>query len=198
MIRSSLLIVFLSFLSLSVQATTVEINPGTCDLGVNCSTTPANPGNGDDYALFSPTLDGLALLYKAESSDTLSSTPVAELGSLASSYTTMFVFTTADEYTGAMITYDGGDSVDCSTNCYLVVKDGLAHDPSAYLFDLSLNPFNWDGVMKLNLTDFWPGGGSISHVAIYGEVSPVPVPAAVWLFGTALIGFIGMSRRTKV
>jgi hypothetical protein len=31
-----------------------------------------------------------------------------------------------------------------------------------------------------------------------GRVPPVPVPAAVWLFGTALIGFVGMSRRTKV
>ena len=30
------------------------------------------------------------------------------------------------------------------------------------------------------------------------SVSPVPVPAAVWLFGTALIGFVGMSRRRKV
>ena len=29
-------------------------------------------------------------------------------------------------------------------------------------------------------------------------VSPVPVPAAFWLFGTALIGFIGISRRTRV
>jgi len=29
-------------------------------------------------------------------------------------------------------------------------------------------------------------------------VSNVPVPAAFWLFGTALIGFIGISRRTKV
>ena len=29
-------------------------------------------------------------------------------------------------------------------------------------------------------------------------VSAVPVPAAVWLFGTALIGFVGMSRRTAV
>jgi hypothetical protein len=28
--------------------------------------------------------------------------------------------------------------------------------------------------------------------------SAVPVPAAVWLFGTALIGFIGMSRRKSV
>ncbi len=29
-------------------------------------------------------------------------------------------------------------------------------------------------------------------------VSPIPVPAAVWLFGTALIGFIGLSRRRKI
>ncbi len=29
-------------------------------------------------------------------------------------------------------------------------------------------------------------------------VSPVPVPAAFWLFGTALIGFVGISRRTKI
>jgi hypothetical protein len=29
-------------------------------------------------------------------------------------------------------------------------------------------------------------------------VSNVPVPAAVWLFGTALVGFIGVSRRRKV
>ena len=30
------------------------------------------------------------------------------------------------------------------------------------------------------------------------HVSPVPLPSAVWLFGSALIGFIGMSRRTRV
>ena len=29
-------------------------------------------------------------------------------------------------------------------------------------------------------------------------VSPVPVPAAFWLFGTALIGFVGLSRRTSL
>jgi len=40
-------------------------------------------------------------------------------------------------------------------------------------------------------------GGGFSHYTEFG-VSPVPVPAAVWLFGTALIGFIGMSRRTRV
>jgi len=29
-------------------------------------------------------------------------------------------------------------------------------------------------------------------------VSAVPVPAAIWLFGTALIGLVGFSRKTKV
>jgi hypothetical protein len=30
------------------------------------------------------------------------------------------------------------------------------------------------------------------------SVSAVPIPAAIWLFGTALVGFIGMSRSKKV
>ena len=41
-------------------------------------------------------------------------------------------------------------------------------------------------------------GTGLSHFTEFGTVSAVPVPAAVWLFGTALIGFIGFSRRTKV
>jgi hypothetical protein len=36
-----------------------------------------------------------------------------------------------------------------------------------------------------------------SHWTEYGVVSPVPVPAAVWLFGTALIGLVGFSKRRK-
>jgi hypothetical protein len=33
---------------------------------------------------------------------------------------------------------------------------------------------------------------------IRGQVNVIPVPAAFWLFGTALVGFIGFSRRRKV
>jgi hypothetical protein len=40
---------------------------------------------------------------------------------------------------------------------------------------------------------------TISNLAIVDNLpSPVPVPASIWLFGTALIGFIGISRRRKV
>ena len=41
-------------------------------------------------------------------------------------------------------------------------------------------------------------GAGFSHTSEFGKIPAVPVPAAAWLFGTALIGFIGMSRRTKV
>ena len=40
--------------------------------------------------------------------------------------------------------------------------------------------------------------GNQDNVTLNIAVSAVPVPAAVWLFGTALIGFVGMSRRTTV
>lgn len=39
-----------------------------------------------------------------------------------------------------------------------------------------------------------------SKTAVWSEseLSPVPMPSAFWLFGAALIGFVGMSRRTNV
>ena len=44
-----------------------------------------------------------------------------------------------------------------------------------------------------------PGDKALSHLTFYDSApSPIPVPAAFWLFGTALIGFIGISRRIKV
>jgi hypothetical protein len=43
-----------------------------------------------------------------------------------------------------------------------------------------------------------PYNGSKIGMDVRLEMSAVPVPAAVWLFGTALLGFIGISRKTKV
>ncbi len=42
------------------------------------------------------------------------------------------------------------------------------------------------------------GPGAVDFSEGFVNTSVVPVPAAFWLFGTALIGFIGISRRTKV
>jgi hypothetical protein len=48
-----------------------------------------------------------------------------------------------------------------------------------------------------NLDQFAPGGSSPNalDLLIYKDVSAVPVPAAVWLFGTALIGLVGFGKR---
>ena len=43
------------------------------------------------------------------------------------------------------------------------------------------------------------GTGTVSATTklVYAEFSPVPVPAAVWLFGSGLLGLIGVARRKK-
>lgn len=44
--------------------------------------------------------------------------------------------------------------------------------------------------------DFSPDGLRVTDAELV--LSPVPIPAAVWLFGTALIGLVGFSKRGKV
>ena len=41
-------------------------------------------------------------------------------------------------------------------------------------------------------------GGYDGKAVAAGDISAVPLSAAFWLFSSALIGFIGMSRRTLV
>jgi hypothetical protein len=80
--------------------------------------------------------------------------------------------------------------------------------PEYLMFDIALNVLDGvettfaDLIAALNSGTLRAG----IHVGSYASggsekfstVSAVPVPTAAWLFGTALIGFIGMARRTKV
>jgi len=38
----------------------------------------------------------------------------------------------------------------------------------------------------------------IDNVSIMADVNPIPIPAAVWLFGSGLIGLVGIARKRKV
>lgn len=40
-------------------------------------------------------------------------------------------------------------------------------------------------------------GGSQYLLSLTGTVSAVPVPAAIWLFGSGLLGLVGVARRRK-
>ena len=220
LLQTTLLVTTL--LTVCFQAQAVTVSPSDCDNdpngGWNCwvastSASNMNPGEikitntGNPAILnaFAPWIGGLEELYKANSNDEPSipdderPTPKSELGSLAGSYNTVFDWDMDDDLVGAKVTYKGGNFVDCKPDeCFLLVKDGN-QDPAAYLFDLALAPINWDGKMDLLLRGFWPGNGSISYLALYGNESPnpVPLPAGVWLFGTALIGLVGFGKRKK-
>jgi ABC-type antimicrobial peptide transport system permease subunit len=64
-----------------------------------------------------------------------------------------------------------------------------ADDTSATLQFLSLTG-------TLSLTEGW--GAALDNVSVLAvNPNPVPVPAAVWLFGTALIGLVGFGKRRK-
>ena len=94
----------------------------------------------------------------------------------------------------------GGDIHTGSTNeeAHYLVKIGggrLSYD--TFLFnnvgDLSLATIGlgWMGY----ISDFT--GNNFDVYRLSHQVSAVPVPAAFWLFGTALIGLVGISRRRK-
>jgi hypothetical protein len=190
MYRTITLFIITAFFSLSAQAITIDpANCGTTSASLTCWTTTENRNLGSSAAIetaFGVSFDtDLTLYYKDEVGG-------SEFGTFASSYSTSYA-NSANEPADADITYGSGASISCP-ECYLLVKDGN-NDPAQYLIRLS----GWNGTDMLELRNFWIGvQGGISHVQILGNVSPVPVPAAFWLFGTALIGFIGFSSRTKV
>jgi hypothetical protein len=93
----------------------------------------------------------------------------------------------------AEIKYTGG-AVITGNPIYLLVKDGN-HDPIWYIFDIS----SWNGTETINLQEFWPSGGAISHVDILtGNGTSVPdAGSTLALMGLALTG-LGLLRRKLV
>ena len=68
------------------------------------------------------------------------------------------------------------------------------------LNDLLINGDGWTLQTASDIND----NGQIVGSAIFGGqtraflLNPVPVPAAVWLFGSGLIGLIGLARKKEI
>jgi hypothetical protein len=95
--------------------------------------------------------------------------------------------------------------------------DGGGVGPGSGILDVISNPTaNWTTYNYTTFADASATGGitlqlnstcgadagcfadfSIDNVSISADVSAVPVPAAVWLFGSGLVGLIGIARRKK-
>ncbi len=60
-----------------------------------------------------------------------------------------------------------------------------------------MDPLDTDISVETYGLDRWYSGDWVG-VYLYREASPVPVPAAVWLFGSGLLGLIGYSKHKKL
>ena len=76
---------------------------------------------------------------------------------------------------------------------------GNVNDPTqkVFAYNFSLPPTN-SNVLSFAGTyaDIGPDGSALVW-AVRDHVSPVPLPAAVWLFGSALLGLTGLSRKQR-
>jgi hypothetical protein len=161
---------------------------GLCALlafGTQANALLVQPGNeiasgpetsNDEITKIVEEMTGVTECYKSDD-------PGIESGPLAGSYDTTFIPPGDPE--GADIVWTGPG---VATETYLLVKDGR-QDPAWYLFDLD----GWDGMETLELRNFWPAQGAISHVSLY--CTPVPEPSTILLLGAGLIGLTVYSRR---
>jgi hypothetical protein len=102
--------------------------------------------------------------YKDEPGD-------GESGSAMQWYSTNY----NQDLSGAEIVWDGATDHYITEPSYLLVRGrkqktalwvkGGKQKPVWYLFDIS----SWDGMATISLSEFWPGKGSISHIAIYTD-----------------------------
>ena len=72
---------------------------------------------------------------------------------------------------------------DAGSEVFLVTYDSYA--------DLLSNDFSASSFSQLNINANFSAGG------LAATVPPVPIPPALWLFGSGLIGLAGIARRKK-
>lgn len=87
---------------------------------------------------------------------------------------------------------EGEFTLNASDPLLVVLKEGKGDVYTWYYFE------NKTG----SLTGTWNtenpfGGKNLGTLAVYEIGTPVPVPAAVWLFGTGLLGLVGVARRSR-
>lgn len=181
----------------SASADTVVITPITQVQWSGTDNPSGNP-NASDIATIVGYSGTLYELYKQDVDG-------PETGSFAGSYETNF-FNDPDDPEDATIEFSGGASI-AGSPLYLLVKNGQGRNinPWWYVFDLLdlrnvevnggiVGNYSWNGTDTIQLENFWPAQGAISHVSIYGSDHQVPEPGILILLGLGMTA-VGVASR---
>lgn len=118
-------------------------------------------------------------------------------------WTSVQVGVMGNHYTSSAVTAIDGSTLDFSG--WVMNIGGADYDFGAtqgiatYAFDgsnFTLN-YHWDAAANNGGLGIGPLNVTVYDLYLAGTVETVPVPAAVWLFGSGLLGLIGVARRKK-
>lgn len=81
--------------------------------------------------------------------------------------------------------------------CYIITPYALDGDgETVFAYNaLNLAGNGFDTAIAASIGTYTPTNADATYAIWSPNVSPVPLPAAAWLFGTALIGLIGFAKR---
>jgi len=150
---------------------------GTMTFGLN-ATTPVSPAISP-ASIMDGWMDGTVTDSSGNGSATLGT------------FSTFAMYEALIDGTGQQQLAPAGSSVTCSS--------GGGGCSGTFLFPLTFGPTGGPAVAgNIGINNiFTLTAGDTVHLESYFQVTAVPVPAAVWLFGSGLLGLIGISRRKK-
>ncbi|MHB8453984.1 MAG: VPLPA-CTERM sorting domain-containing protein [Acidiferrobacterales bacterium] len=107
---------------------------------------------------------------------------------------------------GWTITWNGGPAIPLGSGAWQPV-DCSTLGCTGHTFTDGNAMFTWDGIYgdaySLNYAATVPGGdpsgfvSTLYYLHLEGVVKPVPLPAAIWLLGSGLLGLVGFAKRKR-
>lgn len=84
----------------------------------------------------------------------------------------------------------GGMDMDPETGVFYLMDNSLDPELQQMLYTLDVSTGNLTAIGE-------PIPGSFAHGGFTGLAAVVPIPPAMWLFGSGLLGLVGIARRKK-